>query len=87
MFGDVKLDTLEEKYIKKYFENFDFIDKAAAIYVTDDTYQGWGNVYENNNGELNLLEEYAGYQRAGGFDVQGMISEDFHIRPTAEKHW
>lgn len=86
MFGDVKIDKLEN-YIKKYFERFDCIEKAAAIYVTDDGHMGYGRVYENSDGELNLLDKYRGYQRAKGFDVQGMIFEDFYIKPTAERMW
>lgn len=86
MFGGIKLETIEN-YINEYFSTFDFINKAAVVFVTDDGHMGYGKVYENNEGERKLLKEYKGYQKAKGHDVAGMISDDFHIKPTADRMW
>jgi len=76
-----------EKYLNKYFSKFNWIDKAAVIYVTDSANIGYGMVYENKNGEANLLDEYSGYEGAYGSDVAGMISDNYNIYPTEEFYW
>lgn len=76
-----------DNYLEKYFSKFGWIDKAAVIYVTDSANIGHGNVYENNSGSPNLIKEYQGYENAFGNDVEGMISDDFNIYPTAEWYW
>lgn len=76
-----------ENWLEKYFSQFDWIEKAAVVYVTDSANIGYGMVYENNDGEANLIDEYDGYQNAFGNDVAGMISDDYNIRPTAEFYW
>ena len=80
-------NTKIEKYLEKYFTRFNWIDKAAIIYVTDSAYVGIGYVYKNNNGDAELLEEYQGYVNAEGEDVAGMISDDFSSKPTPLWYW
>lgn len=76
-----------ENYLEKYFSRFDWIDKAAVVFVTDSANIGHGMIYENESGNANMLEEYNGYENAFGEDVAGMISDDYNMYPTAEWYW
>jgi len=87
-FGKVgfKEQKLKE-YIEKYFTRFEWIEKAAVVAVTDSANIGYGQVYRNEYGDVNLVDEYEGYENAFGNDVAVMISDDYSIRPTAEFYW
>ncbi len=76
-----------ESYLRKYFTRFPWIEFAALVYVTDSANIGYGAIYDNVDGEPELVEEYDGYEGAFGEDVAGMISEDWSVTPTAEWYW
>lgn len=86
MFGGGRIDKIKG-YIQEYFEEFNFINGAAVVFVTDDGHCGHGWVFKNKDGNLELLNEYDGYAKAEGHDVAGMISEDYSIKAVADRMW
>lgn len=76
-----------EKYLEKYFSRFEWVEKAAVIFVTESANVGYGMVYKNKKGNADLMDEYNGYENAFGEDVADMISDEYNISPTAEWYW
>lgn len=86
MFGNLGQDKLE-RYMDKFFNEFDYIERAAVIFVTDSAHIGYGWVFERSGDPAQVIEEYSGYEGANGNDVAGMISDEYHINVSAEWFW
>ncbi len=77
-----------EKTVKSLFNEFEWIRKAAAVYVTDSAYVGQGWVFQrDDDGNPILVDEYTGHERAQGADVVGDIYDDYRIRLSEEFYW
>lgn len=86
MFGNLDEDKLK-RYIDKFFSRFDFIKRAAAVYVTDSAHIGYGWVFKSKGNSGVLLETYTGYEGAKGNDVAGRISDDYNITVNPDWFW
>lgn len=87
MFGRLSEEDLKEK-MEKVFREFDFVNKAAAIFVTDSGHVGYGWYFtRGENGEVELEDYYKGYEGAEGHDVAGKISDENNIKISPEFYW
>lgn len=87
MFGGPSKEKLQ-RWITEFFEEFDFLVRAAAVRVTDSAYVGVGMVFEpNEDREAEVVEEFTGYEGAEGEDVAGMIYDEYRIRVAASWMW
>lgn len=86
MFGNY-YKKLEET-VKSLFNEFEWIQESAAVYVTDSAYVGHGWVFQRDeDGKPVVVEEYTGHERARGADVVGDIYDDYRIRLSEEFYW
>lgn len=86
-FGNPSQDKLE-RWLGEIVSENPFIKEAGVVFVTDSANIGYGSVYEfDDENEPVLVDEYSGYEGAFGEDVSGMISDDHHIRVSAEWCW
>lgn len=86
MFGNYSSKQIEET-VTEFFEEFSFLKRAAVIFVTDSANVGYGWVFERQDGEAELVEEFSGYENARGEDVSGEIQEKHHLRVSPSWYW
>lgn len=86
MFGNYHKKV--EPTIKSIFEDIDFVQSAAAVYVTDSAHIGYGWVFHRTNtNNCTLTDEYTGFEGAYGEDVVGEIYDDHKIKLSPEFLW
>jgi len=87
MFGGPDTEKLTG-WMTEIFEACPFVEKAAAVFVTDSAHIGHGFIFEKDeDNTAKLIEEYSGYEGAEGNDVAGMISDDYAIRVNPDWYW
>lgn len=86
MFGNYS-DKKIRSVMNDFFQEFNFIQKSAVVYVTDSANIGYGWVFERSGGNAKCVEEYTGYEGAFGADVSGEIGDDYGIRINPDWFW
>lgn len=86
MFGNPSENKLQN-WMHQIFGEFEFVQKAGVVFVTDSAHIGYGKVFERNEDTAEVIEEYTGYQGAKGNDVAGMIREDHRIKVSPDWYW
>jgi hypothetical protein len=86
MFGGPSEEKLDG-WLNEILEVCPFVEKIAVVFVTDSAHIGYGRVLENDDGEVEVIEEYSGYEGARGNDVAGMIYDDFRIKVNPDWYW
>lgn len=88
MFGYLKEKKIR-KHVEKVFEEFDFANKAAVIYCTDNGHIGEGWIFtKNDDNSAELEETYQGYEGARGEDVSGeMEDSEYGISVDPMRYW
>lgn len=87
MFGGIRKEKVK-KYVEKVFSEFDFIDKAGVVSVSDSAHAGDGWVFERTeSGSAEEIDEFTGYEGARGSDVAGEIYDNYYIKVDEMWHW
>lgn len=86
MFGNYSTQKIKS-VMDDFFQEFDFIQKSAVVYVTDSANVGYGWVFERDGDSAECVEEYTGYEGAFGEDVSGEIGDDYGIRVDPSWLW
>lgn len=87
MYGGPSKEKLRG-WITEFFEEFDFLVRAAAVRVSDSAHAGSGIILEpDEDREAEIIEEFEGYEGAMGEDVSGMIYDEYRIRVDPSWYW